>query len=65
MNAPGMRIPGGEAVDDEGPDSQHHHRSRSREWAHAALTRLGLAVMTAVFCMLLVFGIGWAAAALW
>jgi hypothetical protein len=33
--------------------------------AQAALARLALAVATALFCMLLVFGVGWAAAALW
>ena len=33
--------------------------------AQAALARLALAVATAVFCMALVFGVGWVAAALW
>jgi len=36
-----------------------HHRAR------AALARLGLAVATALACVLLVFGAGWVAAALW
>ena len=66
MNAPEMRIPGGEAVDDdERPDSQQHHGPPRRHLARAALLRLGLAVATAVFCTLLVFGAGWGAAALW
>jgi hypothetical protein len=42
--------------------------SGARTWRHrarAALVRLGLAVATALFCMLLVFGIGWTAATLW
>ncbi len=39
-----------------------------RAWAGPrvwGLVRLGLAVATALFCMLLVFGIGWTAATLW
>lgn len=64
MNAPEMRIPGGEAVDDERPDGRHK-RPHRRHWARAALARLGLAVTTAVLCTLLVFGVGWVAAALW
>ena len=52
-------------MDDQQPDSQHQPESRWRRRAQAALVRLGLAVVTALFCMLLVFGVGWTAATLW
>ena len=55
-------------MDDERTDEQQQQVSRSPRYHHrarAALTRLGLAAMTAVVCTLLVFCIGWGVAELW